>query len=152
MPGQSYSTVIQIFAKPESVYKAVTCEIDKWWTTSSNEALEPGDRLVVCFEKGTRWVMAVAEAVPDESVVWEVVEAYHNLESVQATDEWKGTTIQWRIGGEEVRTDVTLIHQGLVPELECFEICQAGWGYFLGSLKSYLETGTGYPYEARMAD
>lgn len=147
MPDQSYSTEIQISAKPESVYKAITKDIDKWWTESSNQALQTGDKLIVRFEKTTCWVMAVAEAIQNRSLVWNVAEANHDLEGITKKDEWKGTTIKWNIVEYETGSKVTFTHQGLVPELECFDICQAGWGYFLGSLKDYLETGNGYPYE-----
>ncbi|MNR62456.1 hypothetical protein D3C85_1844870 [compost metagenome] len=35
---------------------------------------------------------------------------------------------------------------GLVPEYECFEVCQAGWtNYIENSLKKLIETGKGLP-------
>jgi hypothetical protein len=39
MSGQSYSEEILINAKSEAVYKAITIEINKWWTELSNHAL-----------------------------------------------------------------------------------------------------------------
>jgi uncharacterized protein YndB with AHSA1/START domain len=151
MSGQSYSTEILISAKPESVYKAITKDIDRWWTELSNRAVQVGDQLAVRFEKTTSWVMIVSEAFPNRSLVWKVAEASHDLEGITKKDEWKGTTIKWKIAENEIGSTVTLIHQGLVPALECYEICQAGWGYFLGSLKNYLETGKGYPYKEEAA-
>lgn len=39
------------------------------------------------------------------------------------------------------------IHNGLVPELNCFEICYPTWKHFVTqSLKKFIETGTGIPY------
>ena len=152
MSGQSYSTEILISAKSESVYKAITREIDKWWTDLSNQALQVGDQLAVRFEKTTSWVMTVSEAFPNRSLVWKVVEANHDLEDITRKDEWKGTTIKWEIVENETGSKVTLTHEGLLPALECYEICEAGWGYFLGSLKKYLETGRGYPYKQAIAE
>lgn len=43
------------------------------------------------------------------------------------------------------------IHEGFKPALECNKICEAGWGYFLGSLKNYVETGNGSPYREAIA-
>jgi uncharacterized protein YndB with AHSA1/START domain len=149
---QSYSTEIQISVKPESVYKAITKDIDKWWTELSNQALRVGDQLVVRFEKTTSWVITVSEAFPNRFLVWKVAEANHDLEGIRKKDEWKGTTIKWQIGVNETGSKVTLTHQGLVPTLECYETCQAGWGYFLESLKQYLETGKGYPYREAAAE
>lgn len=147
MSGRSYSTEILISAKPGSVYSAITKNIDGWWTELSNQALQIGDRLIVGFEKTTSWVMTVSDAFPNRFLVWKVAEANHDLEGITKKNEWKGTTIKWEIVENETGSKVTLTHEGLVPALECYEICEAGWGYFLGSLKSYLETGRGYPYK-----
>ena len=147
MSGRSYSTEILISAKPESVYNAITKDIDKWWTELSNQALQVEDQLIVRFEKTTSWMMTVSEAFSNRSLVWKVAEANHDLEGITEKDEWKGTTIKWEIVENETGSKVTLTHEGLVPALECYEICEAGWGYFLGSLKNYLETGKGYPYK-----
>ena len=147
MSPQSYFKEILISAKPDSVYKAITTDIDKWWTKISNQALQVGDQLVVRFEKNTSWVMTVSEASPNRSLVWKVVEANHDLKDLKKNDEWKDTAIKWKIVEDGAGTKVTLTHQGLVPALECYKICQAGWDYFLGSLKKYLETGKGVPYK-----
>ena len=147
MSGRSYSSEILVSVKPELVYKAITRDIDRWWTELSNQASQVGDQLVVRFEKNTSWVMTVSEAIPNRSLVWTVVKANHDLEDLTKKDEWKGTTIKWDIVDNKNGSMVTLAHQGLVPKLECFEICKAGWNYFLGSLKDYLETGKGYPYK-----
>lgn len=152
MSGRSYSTEILISATPESVYNAITKDIDKWWTELSNQALQVGDQLIVRFEKTTSWVMTVSEAFPNRSLVWKIAEANHDLEGISTKDEWKGTTIKWNIEGNETGSNITFIHEGLVPALECYEICEAGWGYFLGSLKNYLETGKGNPYKEAITE
>lgn len=151
MSTEGYSTEISVSVKPELVFKAITRDIDKWWTELSNQALEVGDQLVVKFEKNTSWVTTVSEAIPNRSLVWKVDEANHDLEELAKKDEWKGTTIKWQIAENETGSKVTLTHQGLVPALECYEICHTGWGYFLGSLKNYLETGEGHPFRKETA-
>jgi len=148
MSERSYSSEIVVSEKPEKVYKAITQGIDKWWTELTNQALKVGDQLVVRFEKNTSWIMTISKTIPNRSLIWTVVEANHDLDNISKKDEWKGTTIKWEIVEKKNGSKVTLTHQGLVPKLECFEICQAGWNYFLGSLKDYLETGNGYPYRA----
>jgi uncharacterized protein YndB with AHSA1/START domain len=148
MSGQSYSKEILVSVKPETVYKALTKEIDKWWTELSNQAVHAGDRLTVRFEKTTSWVMIVSEASPNQYLTWKVTEANHDLEGVFAKDEWKGTSIKWKIEKESSGSKITLTHEGLIPALECYEICQTGWDYFLGSLKNFLESGKGNPYKA----
>lgn len=151
MAGQNYSTDILISTKSEAVYKAITKDIDKWWTESSNQTPKVGDKLVVRFEKTTYWAMEVSEAIQNRSLVWKVTEGNHDFDGITKKDEWKETTIKWNIEECETGSNVTLTHQGLVPALVCYEICHAGWDYFLGSLKTYLETGKGYPFKEEAA-
>jgi len=96
--------------------------------------------------------MTLSEAIPHRSVIWEVVEANHDLEVLAKRDEWDGTTIVWTIREDEGGSRITFVHEGLSPALECFEICASGWTYFLGSLKSYLETGRGRPFRKASDD
>ena len=152
MSGRSYSTEFPISAKPESVYNAITKDIDKWWTELSNQALLVGEQLIVRFEKTTRWVMTVSEAFPNRSLVWKVADGNHDLEDITTKDEWKGTSIKWKIVENETGSKVTFTHEGLVPALQCYKICETGWGYFLGSLKNYIEAGKGYPFKEAIAE
>ena len=36
-------------------------------------------------------------------------------------------------------------HEGLTPQVVCYDLCNAGWNYYLGSLQRYLEEGTWTP-------
>ncbi len=146
MSEQSYSTELLIAAAPEAVYQAITEGIDKWWTELANPAVDVGDPLMVGFENTTVWVMTVDEAVPNRLLAWAVTDANHDLDELEKKDEWAGTTIRWEITGQGGESKLTFMHEGLVPALECYDICHAGWNHFLGSLKSYLETGEGYPF------
>jgi hypothetical protein len=97
-------------------------------------------------------MMTVIEASPCRSLAWKVAEANHDVVGLKKRDEWKGTTIKWQIAENEMGSKVTITHQGLVPALECYEMCEAGWDFFLGSLKSFLETGRGYPYQEKAVE
>jgi hypothetical protein len=38
-------------------------------------------------------------------------------------------------------------HDGLIPELQCYRICERGWSHYLKtSLKKLVETGKGEPF------
>jgi len=91
--------------------------------------------------------MTVAESLPNRSLTWQVAEANHDLEGITKKDEWKGTAIKWEIVENKTGSKVTLTHDGLVPSLECYVVCEAGWRHFLKSLKDYLETGRGNSYK-----
>ena len=42
-------------------------------------------------------------------------------------------------------TELRFRHHGLTPQLECFEMCLAGWTHYLASLVDYVDRGTGTP-------
>lgn len=143
---ESYSTEINVTATPETVFKAITSEIDKWWTTSSNEALVVGDKLEVRFGKTTYKVMSVTKSSPNEAIDWKVEEANIGHEGLFKKNEWVGTTINWTIEGSSNGSNIFFTHTGLVPSFECYDVCQGGWNYFLMSLKNFLNTGKGTPF------
>ncbi|GAA6135818.1 hypothetical protein NBRC116188_26080 [Oceaniserpentilla sp. 4NH20-0058] len=146
MSEESFSIDIQIENSPSEVFSALTVNIDRWWTKYSNTGSKNGDTLKVEFEGDTAWVMELQGVQENSKLSWSVISAHHNLSSLRKTDEWKGTNIQWEIDKTESGCIVKLTHNGLIPSLECYEICNNGWQYFLGSLKQFLETGEGYPF------
>jgi uncharacterized protein YndB with AHSA1/START domain len=62
--------------------------------------------------------------------------------------EWLGTELAIRLASTPVGTRVQLVHAGFRARTEHFDVCVKGWAFFLGSLKSYVETGVGQPFES----
>lgn len=131
---------LTIEATPEHVFHALTMPdgIAAWW--SNRVTAEPviGSLTEVRFESGV-FQMEVTDLEVGKKVQWSVKRSPHD---------WEGSTITW---------DLTPVSQGtrlLFGQHDLFmgptgyrieETC-AGWEYFLGSLKAYLETGKGTPY------
>ena len=42
--------------------------------------------------------------------------------------------------------DLLFQHASLSPQLECYDMCRAGWDQYLPSLRDYIDTGTGNTY------
>ncbi len=135
-----------ISSTPEKVFAALTSNVDKWWTTSVSPASAVGEVLVAKFENDTCWEMQVTSIEKNSLVIWKVVKAFHNLDFLAQKDEWENTEIKWQIIPKKNGVLVKFYHKGLSPHLECYDICSSGWGYFLASLKDFLETGKGRPY------
>ena len=72
------------------------------------------------------------------------------------TPEWIGTTIVFDVTPAGDGTELRFRHHGLTPQLECFDMCDAGWTHYLTSLVDYVDRGAGHPYrhgrESRDAD
>lgn len=147
MSEQSYNKAFSVAVHPEAVYRAITREVNKWWTIQASEAADVGDLLTVRFGDPYFMSMEVEKTDPDELLVWKVVAAHMFVEGAgTGNTEWIGTRIRWNISGTENGSEVSLLHEGLVPSFECYATCKNGWDYFLVSLKRFLETGTGSPF------
>jgi len=152
MSEQSYSKELSVAASAASVFKAITKEVNKWWTMDSNEAIDIGDILTVRFGEPHFMSMEVENNIPNKLLVWKVVGANMFIEGGGTkNDEWVGTKIEWKISETESGSKVSLFHEGLVPSFECYDTCKNGWDYFLGSLKEYLNTGSGNPHTDELA-
>jgi hypothetical protein len=58
--------------------------------------------------------------------------------------EWTGTVITFEISPAGPGTEVRFTHEGLRPEIDCFESCSSAWAFFIhGSLKRLIMTGVG---------
>ncbi len=61
-------------------------------------------------------------------------------------EEWLNTELVWTFKENGSEVEVSFVHNGLTPELNCYKICESGWNFFIStSLKNYLETGQGNP-------
>lgn len=146
----NYQCDIIIQAPIEKVYQAITKveELRKWWTYDcSFDSAKLSDKYTFRFGAIYK-TMQVKELVLNEKVIWKCVEHFYPDESLIKNNEWEGTEIIFYLTNNlDNGTLLDFTHVGLTPELECFDICQKGWNYFLNeSLKAYLEAGSGKPY------
>ncbi len=143
-PGPDYAAHLTIQAPIETAYAALASVdgIRGWWTPATDGSAGPGGEFRVEFAGHEIYKVArVEESVRPASVRWAVVDC--------KLEDWIGTTISFELtqAGPDA-TELRFVHRGLQPALECFESCEAGWNFYLRSLASYAETGTGQPYTA----
>ena len=141
-PGPDYAASLTIAAPIETVYAALTTAdgLRGWWTCRTDGSPEPGGEIRFEFTDYDIYkVMRVVASTRPTSVRWLCVDC-------KLTD-WIGTTLDFELTASgPATTELSFTHKGLQPALECFESCEAGWDYYLRSLASYAETGTGQPY------
>jgi hypothetical protein len=98
-----------------------------------------GAEAKLCFDKqGTLVNMRfrIDDQKKNDSVRWTCVS--HDM------PDWVGTTLHWQLKGGGDSVLVSLDHAGWTGEGP--EPVAQGWKHFLGSLKSYVETGSGQPW------
>ena len=140
-----YQATIQVNSTTKDVFLALTENIDKWWGRIDHPPRGKGDAFSVFFGK-TQWRFLVTAYDPFNAITWQCTHAHHDIEQLEKIDEWFQTEIYWDIEPKTYGAEVSILHQGLIPMLSCYEICETGWNYFVKtSLKRYLETGIGAP-------
>jgi len=92
----------------------------------------------------------ITELVPSTRIAWLALES--ELTFIENRQEWVGTTVTFDVSERDGRTEVVFTHVGLVPEHECYEICDDSWSsYVLGNLRRFIETGSKDPAPAAFA-
>ena len=145
----SYTREIVVSSTPDEAYKALTIGFNEWWTTDCNSVADIEDKITFKFGP-SYWVMRASNLVPGKLVELECIDADHVHDGMPSSilNEWKGSKLKWNIQKQELETKITFVHDGLAPSLECYEVCEQGWDYFfVNSLKQYLDTGEGSPFE-----
>lgn len=152
MTNQNYTRSLETSATPKMAYTALTRDIDKWWTESDGMFQEKGDTATFTFPpKQTYWTFEAIELTPNLRIVLKCVDAHHIHDGLGTTikQEWDGTTILWSIEPTKTGCKITMVHEGLEPQLLCYDVCEAGWDYFFQSgLSALLNTGKGTPHSA----
>lgn len=151
MTTSDYSKALRLGTTSEAVHQALTRDIRNWWSAN---LVDHGDVFTVGFGDTRKTFKALIppSAEPCFEIVWTCTEANLLHPSVSTPNEWVGTRIIWAVEPDDDGVKITLTHEGLNEDLQCFEICVGGWDFFfLESLKDYLETGTGKPFTAPRA-
>jgi hypothetical protein len=143
MNNKNYHKTITVNASPEEAMKKIS-QVNKWWAKNTKGATEKlNDKFTVDF--GPTFVdFLITELVPNKKVVWKVTDC--NLHWINEKKEWNGTEVVFKLSEENGKTKIDFTHVGLVPGVECYENCEAGWNdHFGNSLLKYMNEGKGIP-------
>ena len=142
----NYQKSITVNKSADEVYAAITRHIADWWSNDLNgTTAHTGDQYDIAFGK-TKKTFSIIEAVPNNRVVWRCDKAHIDMAALTNKAEWVGTKLIWTISADNQGTTLNFLHEGLNPGFECYNVCEAGWDYFIDSLHAFLTTGSGTPY------
>ena len=143
MEQQNYQASILVPATPQQALEAIAHVAD-WWTKSfTGASRQMGDSFTVRF--GETFVAFEVTAIEEGKMTeWLVTDC--NLSMVKDKKEWKDTRVKWEIIPEAHSTRINMTHIGLVPDVECYAICEKGWDFFVkASLCRLLTEDQGMP-------
>jgi hypothetical protein len=138
---QYYTSSITAQISANEAFDRIT-RISDWWTAGvQGSSCNLGDQFTVRWGE-TFVTFKVTELAPGRRAVWLVTDC--NIHFIADRTEWKGTRVVWDLSSKKGETNVTMTHVGLVPGLECYHNCVAGWNFYIGeSLLKLLTEGKG---------
>jgi hypothetical protein len=151
MYSQNYTTTITVDQTPKEAFSAIN-NVRGWWSGEIEGRTDKlGEVFTYRYEDVHYSKQKITEFIPNKKVVWTVLDSMLNF--VKDKTEWNGTKVVFEISKKGGKTEVRFTHQGLLPEVECFDACSNAWGsYVKGSLKNLITKGKGQPNKPKKAD
>lgn len=142
--SKSFNSTILVDQNPATTFHAIQ-NFRAWW---SEEIEGNTDQLFETFFYHYRDIhlckIKLVETIPCKKLVYQVLENQFNF--IQDKTEWVNTRLVFEIAEEGDKTSVKFTHEGLVPEYECYNVCNDAWnGYIQKSLYNLITTGKGNP-------
>lgn len=119
---------------PEQVFKAIT-DVRSWWSGLYSERFEGqteklNDEFSFLAGDGAHYSkQKLIEVIPNKRIVWLITDG--SLSFVEKKGEWIGTKVIFDISEKDGKTELVFTHQGLTPEIECYESCAPAWTQYL---------------------
>lgn len=117
--------------------------IEQWWSGLYEETIEGKSQKLndeFTFKAGGGMhdtTQKLIELIPTKKIVWLVTNS--KLTFLSDPSEWKNTKICFELSKEDDKTTITFTHDGLTPQIECYNACSVGWTGYLDNLKKKLK-------------
>lgn len=144
MDNQDFTTAIIVDQTPEQAFNAIN-NVRGWWSENIEGSTDKPDSNFFYHYKDVHLCnIKIVELVPAQKVVWLVTDNYFSF--TKDKSEWKGTKIIFSIAKKEGKTEIRFTYHGLVPQYECYKVCNDAWtNYIKNSLFGLITTGKGQP-------
>ena len=131
--------LVVIDAPVDTVYRAITEQsgLAGWWTKET--IAQPVVGSIAEFRFGDRYhdTMRIVALEERRRVEWECLEG---------DEEWVGTTFVFSLEPKGHQTTLRFSHGNWRSMSDFFAHCNYHWGFYMRSLKSFCESGTGEPF------
>jgi hypothetical protein len=143
--NQDFTTTILVDQPSQKVFEAIQ-DFRAWW---SEDIDGQTDNLHEVFSYRYKDIhlckLRLIEKIQDKRLVYRVLDNQFSIFSKDKT-EWINTKLVFDISREGGKTKITFTHIGLVPEYECYEVCNTAWTtYINSSLYNLIASGKGQP-------
>jgi Activator of Hsp90 ATPase homolog 1-like protein. len=139
---KDFHTSIIVNCSPEEAMKKIS-QVNHWWKEDyKGDAGKLNSTFTVPFGDPSFVDFIVSEMVPGRKLVWKVTDCF--LPWFQDKKEWNNTEVIFEISENgNGKSQIDFTHKGLVPEIECYEVCEKGWTGHIATLERFINTGEG---------
>jgi len=126
MENKNFTATIEVAKSPQDVFDCIK-EVAKWWSKDyEGSSTKLNDEFVICHPGAHYSKQRLFEVIPGEKVVWLVIASH--LDWIKKNKgEWTNTKMIFEITTNGDKTLLHFTHEGLVPEKECYAMCERGW-------------------------
>jgi len=134
MKTADFSQTLLTKQTPQEVFKAIT-NVRAWWSGYYSEEIigstkKLHDEFSFRAAGGAHvCTMKLEEVITDKRIVWLVTDS--ELSFLEKKDEWTGTKVIFEISKKDDKTQLVFTHEGLTPEIECYDSCAPAWSQYL---------------------
>jgi uncharacterized protein Usg len=142
--SNSFTSTIVVDKDPATAFNAIK-NFRAWWSEEiQGNSGELNEVFFYHYKDVHLCKIKMIEMIPDRKLVYQVLDNEFNF--VKDQSEWINTKLIFEISPEGNNTKVKFTHEGLVPEHECYNICNEAWTkYIQESLYNLITSGKGQP-------
>jgi len=139
MERKDFYRTITVNASAKEAMKKIS-QVNCWWKKDFSGSTDKlNDKFTVPFGEPSFVDLVISEFEPNKKVVWKVTDCY--LPWFQDKNEWNNTEVVFELSEENGKTRIDFTHIGLVPEVECYDVCEKGWNGHIDNLVKFINEG-----------
>jgi hypothetical protein len=149
---QSFTATIEVAKSPQEVFNCIT-DVPKWWSRDfEGSSSKLKDEFIINHPNQHYSKQKLVEVIPNKKIVWLVTES--NLSWLKNDkEEWTNTKMLFEITTLDDKTILHFTHEDLIPEKECYAMCEKGWSMIIKSwLFHFITYGTSSPEMSKAAE
>lgn len=152
MGNKNLTATVEVAKSPLEVFNCIT-NVPKWWSEDFEGSISKlNDEFVIHHPNQHYSKQKLVEVIPGQKMVWLVTDStLHWLHKHK--HEWTNTKMIFELSASGNKTILRFTHEGLIPGMECYAMCQKGWSMIISDwLHYYIIHGTPSPEMSKAAE